>query len=214
MFLCVLPLPFQFLAQKSVRCAGMLLGQIWSSGRVGEGVKTEDLEALKQNTIVIVLIFISIAILMQCFSLTPGIPLLWSPPGFSLETSTGTGTGRVPLWFWIVGKWMRVEEIGSNLVVQLCGLPLKCGTDRSGGLAPRNRKGLVEMVMAAIILWGASHRGSVRMRGQCYFYRWPLRHSCLWMYYSRNLGLGHLKVWANCIVKNRHFALLFLNSNH
>lgn len=129
MFLCVLPLPFQFLAQKSVRCAGMLLGQIWSSGRVGERVKTEDLEALKQNTIVIVLIFISIATLMQCFSLTPGIPLLWSPPGFSLETSTGIGTGRVPLWFWIVGKWMRVGEIGSNLLVQLCGLPLKCGTD-------------------------------------------------------------------------------------
>lgn len=44
---------------------------------------------------------------------------------------------------------MRVEEIGSNLLVQLCELPLKCGTDRSGGLSPRNRKGLVEMVMAA-----------------------------------------------------------------
>lgn len=127
----------------------MLLGQNWNSGRAGEGVKTEDWEALKQNTIVIVLIFISIATPMQYFSLTPGIPLLWSPAGLSLETSNGTGTGKVPVWLWIVGKWMRFEEIGSNLLVQRYGLPWGVGQIRPGGLSSRNRKGPVEMAMAA-----------------------------------------------------------------
>lgn len=159
----------------------MLLGQNWNSGRVGEGVKTEDWEALKQNTIVIVLFFISIATLMQCFSLTPGIPLLWSPPGLSLETSTGTGTGRVPVWLWTVGKWMRFEEISSNPLMQLYGLPLRCGTDQIRRFSPRTERVLLKWwwQQTAIILWGASHWGSVRMRGQCYFYRSPLRVTLL-----------------------------------
>lgn len=110
-----------------------------NSGRAGEGVKTEDWEALKQNTIVIVLIFISIATPMQYFSLTPGIPLLWSPAGLSLETSNGTGTGKVPVG--IVGKWMRFEEISSNLLVQCYGLPLRCGTDQTRRFVIKEQKG-------------------------------------------------------------------------
>lgn len=140
-FLCVLPFPFQFLAQKSVRCAGILLGQNWNSGRVGEGVKTEDWEALKQNTIVIVLIFISIATLMQCFSLTPGIPLQCLLLGSAWRPARAQGTGRVPLWLWLVGKWMGFEEISSNLLVQLYGLPLRCGTDLIRRFVTKEQKG-------------------------------------------------------------------------
>lgn len=69
-------------------CAGMLLGHNWWNR---EGVKTGDWEALKQNTIVIVLILISIVTLMQFFSLCSGIPILWSLTRLSLETRLAQG---------------------------------------------------------------------------------------------------------------------------
>lgn len=219
-FLWVLPFPFQCLAQKSVRCAGMLLGQNWNSGRVGEGVKTEDWEALKQNTIVIVLIFISIATLMQRFSLTPGIPLLWSPPGLNLETSTGTG--KVLCGFELLENGWDLKK---SVVTSWCnsmGCPWGVGQIWSGGLSPRNRKSLAEMVMAAgaadsnYSVGSFSLTGSVRMRGQCYFCRWPVRETLLPLNVlslkfrfrsSEGLSKWHSK-------KFRHFALFFLNSNH
>lgn len=163
-FLCVLPFPFQFLAQKSVRCAGMLLGQNWNSGRVGEGVKTEDWEALKQNTIVIVLIFISIATLMQCFSLTPGIPLQCLLLGSAWRPEWAQGLGGCLYGFDLLENGWDLKK---SVVTSWCnsmGCPWGVGQIWSGDLSPRNRKGLVEMAMAAGAVDSNNSVGSFSLR--------------------------------------------------
>lgn len=84
--------------QKSVRCAGMEMGQNWSGGGVGDGVKMR-LGSFEKNTIVIVLILISIATLVPIF------PLLLEFPSYGLHLgSTWLPARRVPIWFWIGGR--------------------------------------------------------------------------------------------------------------
>lgn len=163
-FFCVLPFPFQFLAQKSVRCAGILLGQNWNSARVGEGVKTEDWEALKQNTIVIVLIFISIATLMQCFSLTPGIPLQCLLLGSAWRPARAQGLGGCLYGFDLLENGWDLKK---SVVTSWCnsmGCPWGVGQIWPGDLSPRNRKGLVEMAMAAGAVDSNNSVGSFSLR--------------------------------------------------
>lgn len=177
-----------------------VVGYCWDRAKVvvelGEGVKTGDQGALKHNTIVIVLIPVSMATIMQCFSLSTSHGLLlcsacryaghgcW-PPLCSAQRLGGCLCNS-KLVEGLLGNWREVEK---QLGTSLCNyIPMEmdrcCREVFHQGTKRLSLKWWWELVLWAVmfllVLWQRScqNENNITNIGDP-----SERHSWPWMYY-------------------------------
>lgn len=223
--LSVLPFPFQFLTQKSVRCAGMLLGHNRSSGGAGEALEkwgesrgnwrlgsfeTEHNSYcanfhLHSNSNVMFFphSWNSLPMVSCWAELRRALGSAWRP---ALAQGLGGCLHGFELLEGLLGNWWEAEKKVVTSSCNSAGCPYGGGTDAIR-FATEEQKGSCWNGNGSwhnrqqCFCWKDSCRGSVRRRGQYCFYRWPLRETLL----PLNV-LSLLEIWVWIIWRSAQIA--------